>query len=38
VESSCELGNEASGFINAGKLPSGLHKLWSLEWYSAPRS
>jgi hypothetical protein len=37
VESSCELGNEPSGFIKCWKTIEWLHNLWPLEWYSAPQ-
>jgi hypothetical protein len=38
VESSCERGNEPSGSINCWETTEWLHKLWPLEWYSAPQS
>jgi hypothetical protein len=33
-----ERGNEPSGSIKYWKTTEWLHKLWPLEWYSAPQS
>jgi hypothetical protein len=38
VESSCERGNQPLGSIKFWKSTEWLHKLWPLEWYSAPQS
>jgi hypothetical protein len=35
VESSCERGNEPSGFIKCCESTKWLHNLWPLEWYSS---
>jgi hypothetical protein len=37
VEGSCELGNEPSDSIKCWETTELLHKLWPLEWYSAPQ-
>jgi hypothetical protein len=37
VESFCERSNEPSGSIKCWESIEELHKLWPLEWYSAPQ-